>query len=52
VLLAEQCRNLVLERLDVLADAQRAGATPQHLDDRVDLLLVVDAAGVLDAPHT
>ena len=35
----------------VAADAQRRRPAPQHLDDGVDLVLVVDAAGVVDAAH-
>ena len=35
--------------LHVLADAQRRGSAPQHLDDGLDLPLVVDRPGVVDA---
>ena len=35
---------------DVAPDAQRSSAAPQHGDDGVDLLVVVDAAGIFDAP--
>ena len=46
--LAEVLGDALLERLDVLADAQRARPAAQHLDDGFDLFLVVDAARVLD----
>ncbi len=36
---------------DVLADAQRRRPTAQHLDDGLDLTLVVDRAGVVDMPR-
>src|SRR5439155_27346711 len=48
--LAEQRRHLLLEGPHVATDAQRRRTAPQHLDDGLDLLLVVDAARVLDAP--
>ena len=39
----------LLERADVLADAQRLRPAAQHGDDRLDLAVVVDAARVVDA---
>ena len=48
--LAEQRRHLALELSDVAPDAQRGSPAPQHGDDGVDLLVVVDAAGIFDAP--
>ena len=41
----------LLELADVASDAQRGRAAAEHLDDGVDLLVVVHAPGVLDAPY-
>ena len=46
--LPEELGDTLLEGAHVLADAQRLRAAAQHGDDRVDLAVVVHAAGVVD----
>ena len=48
--LAEVLGHALLERLHVLADAQRRRTAAQNFDDGLDLLLAVHAPRVLDAP--
>ena len=47
--LAEELGDPPFHRLDVAPDPQGGRPTAQHLDDGLDLALVVDRSGVLDA---